>query len=318
MNLRETASFIKAHDNFIILTHRRPDGDTVGSAAALCHALRSLGKTAFILKDEGISPKLQPFTQGLIAPMGFRAETAVAVDIADEKLFTLEAESFFGMVDLCIDHHPSNAFYAKNTLLDSDVSATGLVVYRLIRELGIVLDKNIAAAIYLAAATDTGCFKYSNTTPECHRVAAQCMETGIDFHHINTQFFVVKTPARLAIESEIFSRLIMSQDGKIATSYLTREFIDGINADADDMDNLSTLLMQVESAVYGILLTENTEKGTYRLSVRTREGANACDICLQFDGGGHARAAGGTICGELQECITKVITVAREDIEKNV
>ena len=107
MDLNSAASFLKAHDNFIILTHRRPDGDTVGSAAALCRALRRLGKTAFVLKNSGISPKLELFTEGLVAPEGFRAETVVAVDIADEKLFTLEAESFFGMVDLCIDHHPS-------------------------------------------------------------------------------------------------------------------------------------------------------------------------------------------------------------------
>ncbi len=318
MNLKETASFLKAHDNFMILTHRRPDGDTVGSAAALCHALRRFGKTAFILKDEGISPKLEPFTEGLIAPEEFRAETVIAVDIADEKLFTLEAESFFGVVDLCIDHHPSNVFYAKNTLLDSDASAAGLVVYRLIKELGIALDKTIAEAVYLAASTDTGCFKYSNTTPECHRVAAECMEAGADFHYINTQFFVVKTPARLAIESEIFSRLKMSDDGKIAISYLTREFIDSINADADDMDNLSSLMMQIESAVCGILLTENTTRGTYRLSVRTREGASACDICLQFDGGGHQRAAGGAVSGKLKDCIDRLMLAAFEDMKKNV
>ena len=318
MDLNSAASFLKAHDNFIILTHRRPDGDTVGSAAALCRALRKLGKTAFVLKNSGISPKLELFTEGLVAPEGFRAEMVVAVDIADEKLFTLEAESFFGMVDLCIDHHPSNSFYAKNTLLDSDASATGLVVYRVIKELGVAFDTSIAEAIYLAASTDTGCFKYSNTTPECHRVAAECMEAGADFHYINTQFFVVKTPARLAVESEIFARLIMSDDGKIAISYLTREFVDRIQATADDMDNLSSLMMQVETAVCGILLTENTNLGTYRLSVRTREGASACEICLQFDGGGHARAAGGAINGKLQDCINRLMTAAREEIEKNV
>ena len=318
MNLKETASLIKAHDNFIILTHRRPDGDTVGSAAALCRALRKLGKTAFILKDGEIGGKLMPFLQGLTADKSFCAEVTVAVDIADEKLFTLEAESFFGNVDLCIDHHPSNTFYAKNTLLDSSASATGMVIYRIIKELELPLDKDIAEAIYLACATDTGCFKYSNTTPECHNIAADCINAGADFHHINTEFFVVKTPARLAIEGEIFSRLIMSEDGKIAISVLSRGFVDGINATSDDMDNLSSLLMQIGSALCGMLLTENTQRGTYRLSVRTRKGSSACNIGLLFDGGGHERAAGGKIDGELEDCIDRLMKAAREDIEKNV
>jgi phosphoesterase RecJ-like protein len=240
------------------------------------------------------------------------------VDIADEKLFTLEAESFFGNIDLCIDHHPSNTFYAKNTYLDSSASATGILVYRLIMELGVSMDKDIAEAVYLACATDTGCFKYSNTTPECHVIAAECMKAGADFHHINTQFFVVKTPARLAIEGEIFSRLVTVDDGKIAISVLSRDFIDGINATSDDMDNLSSLLMQIESALCGMLLTENTEKDNYRLSIRTREGSSACNIGLLFDGGGHQRAAGGRIEGKLEDCIGRLIKAAREDMEKNV
>ena len=318
MNLSRAASLIKAHNNFIILTHRRPDGDTVGSAAALCRALRKLGKTAFILQDGECGQKLKPFLQGLTADKSFSAELTIAVDIADEKLFTLEAESFFGMVDLCIDHHPSNVFYAKNTLLDSDAPAAGVVVYRLIKELGVELDKDIAEAVYLACSTDTGCFKYSNTTAECHRIAAECMECGADFHRINTQFFVVKTPARLAVESEIFSRLVMSEDGKIAISVVSRDFIEKVNADSDDMDNLSSLLMQIESAVCGILLTENTQRDTYRLSVRTRHGASACNIALLFDGGGHERAAGGRIEGTISDCIDRLMKAAREDIEKNV
>lgn len=318
MNLSQAASLIKAHNNFIIITHRRPDGDTVGSAAALCRALRKLGKTAFILENGESSPKLLPFLQGLTADNIFSAELTVAVDIADEKLFSLEAESFFGNIDLCIDHHPSNTFYAKDTLLDSSAPATGVVVYRLIKELGIAVDKDIAEAVYLACSTDTGCFKYSNTTPECHNIAAECMECGADFHRINTQFFVVKTPARLAIESEIFSRLVMSDDGKIAISVLDQDFIEKVNATSDDMDNLSSLLMQIESAICGILLTENTQRGNYRLSVRTRHGASACNIGLLFDGGGHERAAGGKIEGTLADCVDRLMNAAREDIEKNV
>lgn len=134
MTLRETAGFLKAKDNFIILTHRRPDGDTVGSAAALCLALRDIGKTAYMSFNDGITPRLESFAEGLFAPEGYACDTVVAVDIADEKLFCLSDEQYKGKVDLCIDHHPTNTNYAKNVLLQEHEAATGAVIWQLDRK----------------------------------------------------------------------------------------------------------------------------------------------------------------------------------------
>ncbi len=314
MTLRETVSFLKANDNFIILTHRRPDGDTVGSAAALCRALREVGKRAYLSFNDGITRRLAPFCEGLFAPEGYEPAVAVAVDIADEKLFCQSDECYRGKVDLCIDHHPTNTRYSEHLLLQEREAATGAVVWQLIGELGITKTREICNAVYLAIATDTGCFKYANTTPLCHRAAADCIELGADFHPINTAFFVVKTPARLALESELFASLTMSDCGRACTAVISRDFIEQVNADMDDLDNLSSLLMQLEQIKVGALLTENVSRGSYKLSVRSRAPINAAAICAKFDGGGHERASGGSISGTKHACVSALMQAMTEEL----
>ena len=314
MTLMETVSFLKANDNFMILTHRRPDGDTVGSAAALCRALRALGKTAFLSANDGITKRLAPFAEGLFAPAGYAPDTVVAVDIADEKLFCASDEHYKGKVDLCIDHHPTNTGYAKHLLLQAEEAATGAVVWQITGELGADKTREICNAVYLAIATDTGCFKYANTTPCCHHAAAECIELGADFHPINTAFFVVKTPARLALESEMFAGLVTSRDNRACAAVISRDFIEKVNADMDDLDNLSSLLMQLEQVKVGALLTENVQRGTYKLSVRSRAPVNAAAICKKFDGGGHERASGGSVSGSREYCVSALMQAMTEEL----
>ena len=174
--------------------------------------------------------------------------------------------------------------------------------------------KQICNAVYLSIATDTGCFKYSNTTPLCHRAAADCIELGADFHPINTAFFVVKTPARLALETEMFSSLAMSECGRACVAVISRDFINKVNADMDDLDNLSSLLMQLQQIKCGALLTENVQKGTYKLSVRSRAPINAAAVCARFDGGGHERASGGSITGAKEYCINALMQAMTEEL----
>ena len=314
MTLRETVSFLKESDNFIILTHRRPDGDTVGSASALCRGLRGIGKCAYLSDNDGVTRRLAPFAEGLFAPEGYTPDTVIAVDIADEKLFCASDGHYCGKVDLCIDHHPTNTQYARHLLLDQGEAATGAIVWQLIGEIGADKTREICNAVYLAIATDTGCFKYSNTTPLCHRAAAECIELGADFHPINTAFFVVKTPARLALESEMFGSLVMSECSRACIAVISRDFIERTQADMDDLDNLSSLLMQLEQIKVGGLLTETKQRGTYKLSVRSRAPVNAAAVCAKFDGGGHARAAGGSLSGSREDCVSALMQAMTEEL----
>ena len=134
MTVFETAEFLRGHDNYLILTHTRPDGDTMGCAAALCRALRGIGKQAFVLPNPEVTPLFSNYVEGLTCDEGYQPHTVVCVDIAARSMFPLNAQQYLDKVELTIDHHPSQEFYAKNTLLDASCAACGEIVYEVAGE----------------------------------------------------------------------------------------------------------------------------------------------------------------------------------------
>lgn len=204
MTRLEMAQALRAHDNYIILTHRRPDGDTLGSAAGLCLGLRALGKNAWVLKNRQLTPKLAPFTEGLVTDTCPEHATVLSVDIASLGLLSFDAAEL-GLGDqiaLAIDHHGSNDLTAPK-LVESDRAACGEIILELLELLGVPLTEKLANALYLAISTDTGCFKYSNTTAHTHEAAARLIHAGADTYPINKTFFDTKSFARLRLEAEL-------------------------------------------------------------------------------------------------------------------
>ena len=202
MTVFETAEFLRAHDNFLILTHTRPDGDTVGSAAGLCRTLRSIGKQAFVLPNPEMTPLFSNYLDGLTCGEDYTPETVVCVDIAARTMFPLNAQQYLDKVDLTIDHHPSQEFYARHTLLDAACAACGEIVYLVAKELG-SLDTPTAEALYVAVSTDCGCFAYGNTKAHTHRVAAELIDCGIDLPYLNKRHFRTKSWKRMQLEAAI-------------------------------------------------------------------------------------------------------------------
>ena len=174
MNCKETARFLRERDNYLILTHKRPDGDTIGCAAALMELLRGMGKTAWLLENRDATKLFQEYLEGRTAPADFVPDTVVSVDVASLGLLPPNADPYKGRIDLAIDHHPSQEFFARETWLESDKAACGELVYALAAELD-GLSQAVAIPLYVAVSTDTGCFVYSNTTANTHRVAAELM-----------------------------------------------------------------------------------------------------------------------------------------------
>jgi phosphoesterase RecJ-like protein len=281
-------------DHFLILTHRRPDGDTIGSAAALAHILRGLGKRAWVAPNEDLTPRYAAFVAAFYPPPEAVFDTIIAVDIADEGLFCGSMEGYKGRVELCIDHHPSNRLYAGQTWLEPKASATGEMIFSLAEALGARLTVPMLTAVYLALLTDTGCFLYSNTTPLAHRIAAQCIEAGVDYHGLNTEFYRKKTRARFLVERAMFASLRFSRDGTVAGATLTRADIDSAGATEDDLDNLASQIIALEGVACAVLATE-LKSGESKISVRTAAPLDASALCAPFGGGGHARAGGCTL-----------------------
>ena len=311
MDYREAAAFLKAHDNYLILTHKRPDGDTIGCAAGLCRALRKLGKTAHILPSLDATSSLAGYLDGLTAPEGFEPDTVVSTDVATVNLLPDNAQPYKGRIDLAIDHHPSNEFFAKETCLEADKAACGEIIWKICTELG-VMDGDIAAPLYVAVSTDCGCFVYANTTPHTHKVAAALMEQGIPFQALNKKHFRTKTMPRMKLESLILQNMHLYHGGTVAVAPVSLDMMAQAGATSEDTDDLAAFLGQIEGVLHTATIREH-EGGQCRISMRTKaELLNATRVCARLGGGGHKAASGCTVQGTVEEA-EKAILAAIDD-----
>ncbi len=290
MTLNETRDLLLKHNDFTVLTHRHPDGDTVGSAAALCLALKAAGKRARLFANAEISPKLAPFFA--MAPNEGRGRFVVAVDFSTSSQLP---EGWKGKVDLFIDHHVENAGESWDGLRDQTAGACGDIILDLCRGMPGEKPKEYYDCLYLAVSTDTGGFKFSNCGEREHRAAAECIAGGCDCAAINKNIFILKSPGRIKNEAEVLGEARLFADGRAAFSRVSLEMKKRSNN--DETDNLSSLLMQIEGVRCGVLATEN-EDGTLRISVRSDAPFNSGELCRAFGGGGHDRAAGCTLRSE--------------------
>ena len=188
LTVSETAALLRTFDNVLILTHIRPDGDTVGCAAALCAGLRALGKIAYLLPNSGLTDTTAPYFSPYTAPADFVPEKIVSTDIATVGLFPDNAKPYVGRVDLAIDHHPSFEYFGKENIVRPEAAACGELLYDILASLG-PITLEIALPLYVAISTDTGCFAYNTTPAQTHAVAAALMRTGIDYKTVNKVFF---------------------------------------------------------------------------------------------------------------------------------
>ena len=311
LNYEQAAAWLLERDNYLILTHVRPDGDTVGCAAGLCLALREQGKTAHILPDPNTSAIYTPYLEGLLAPEGYTPDTVVAVDMAARSMFHEAAKPWLDRVDLTFDHHPSQEFYAKNTCLDADRAACGQLIYDTVRQWGPV-SKEVALPLYVAVSTDCGCFVYSNTDAACHRVAADLMETGIDFYPINRKHFRTKSLKRLQLESMLTAGMQVFDNGTMAMVTLTLDMIDSVRATEEDLDDISAFVGQIEGVRTGITVRQLTPERC-KISLRTEPGdLNASKVCGLLSGGGHAAAAGASVDGSPEETQAAILSAIRQ------
>ena len=310
MTAAQAAAFLTAHDNYLILTHVRPDGDTIGCAAGLCRALRQIGKTAYVLENPQATSLFTPYFSGLTAPEGYTPETVVSTDIAARGLFPENAQAYLERVDLAIDHHPSQEFFARETCLDSKKAACGELVYEIVQQL-CPLTPEIGEALYVAVSTDCGCFVYSNTSPGTHRVAAALMESGFDPYPVNRKFFRTKSFKRLKLEGMLAAGMELLDGGETAIVSLTLEMLAQVGAEERDIDDISAFVGQVEGVRNGIALRE-LRPGVVKLSLRSDPGdLNASAVCGLLGGGGHAAAAGATVEGGMAAARLAVLDAIR-------
>ena len=310
MTVQETAAWLKEHDRYLILTHRRPDGDTIGCGAGLCAALRALGKTAWMLPNDGVTATFACYAQPYWAPEGYAHEQVVSVDIASLGLLPANAEPYKNCIALAIDHHPSHEGFGARSCVDPDRAACGELVYDICEALG-VMNEEIALPLYVAVSTDTGCFVYANTTPDTHRVAAALMEQGDFAPQVNKRCFRTKSRRRLRLESAVISGMEFLDEGTTVIAAVPLELMARLEATEGDAEELSALGGQIEGVRVSVTLRE-LPGGKCKVSLRTDGSLNATQTCALLGGGGHAMASGATVRGSLEEAKTAVLAAIRQ------
>ncbi len=297
LTLNDTLEYIKEHDGYLLVTHIRPDGDTLGSAAALCRILRKFGKTAYVYDNPQTTSKYAVWTGPYIAPKDFAPACVIGIDLASERLFPkgLPEDTRF---DLCIDHHPTNTGYADRLFCQPDKASCGELILQIAKALDL-LDPETASLLYVAVSTDCGCFVYGNTTAETHRAAAELIDAGADHKPLNVSLFRQTSFARLMLEGLIFSNMRQYADGKLSVAVVTLEMMERSGATEDDCDDLASLAGRVEGSYVSATIRELGPKEC-KVSLRSGELFDVSAICSLHGGGGHRMASGCTICADVE------------------
>jgi len=305
VNASETAALLRTADNILILTHQYPDGDTLGSGYALCHALTALGKTVRVECSDSIPARYGYMFDGLTS-RDFEPDFICAVDVADVQLLGNKLSKYADSIELCIDHHPSNTHYARKLFLEADYAAASMLVHEVIQELGVPVTDTIASCLYTGIATDSGCFQYTNTTAYTLRIAAELLEAGAQNGMINRVMFGTKTRQRVELERLALSGIKYHFDGRCAVMPLTRKIVEQSGAGSDDMEGLSPIPRQIEGVWVGVTMRE-LENGDFKVSLRSGHQVNVSAVCQTLGGGGHVRAAGCTLKGPVDAAVTQIL-----------
>ncbi|HJB41204.1 MAG TPA: bifunctional oligoribonuclease/PAP phosphatase NrnA [Candidatus Gemmiger avicola] len=313
---RQTAVLrLRGAEDVLILCHKNPDGDTIGCAGALCLALKALGKNAAVLCSDPI-PSLYDFMGLELFDSSFTPGFVVAVDVASIQLFgdRNNVQKYAEHVDLCIDHHASNSGYAYETLLDPGAAAACELMIDVIEEMGVPLTPAIADCLYTGISTDTGCFRFSSTTARTHKAAARVMEAGANIEMLNARLFESRSRGRIEIEKMALESLEYFFDGRCAMICLTWDQIVTSGVAGAELEDLTSLPRSIEGVEVGLTLRQQKD-GSYRISIRTAGAVDACAIARHLGGGGHARAAGCEISGNLDNARYAVLGEVRKELE---
>ena len=305
LTVSETAALLRTFDKVLILTHIRPDGDTVGCAAALCARLRALGKTAYLLPNPGLTDTTAPYFAPYAAPDGFVPEKVVSTDIATLGLFPDNAKPYENRVDLAIDHHPSFEHFGKANIVRPQAAACGELIYDILAALG-PITPDMALPLYVAVSTDTGCFAYANTTAHTHAVAAALLRTGIDYRAVNKLCFRTKTRKRMQLEAAMLGACEFYDRDRIAVLSVPISLMERVAATESDAEELSSLGGQIQGVDCAVTMRE-LRPDVWKMSVRTGDRVNATRVCQLLGGGGHAAAAGCTVEAPWPEAKRRIL-----------
>ena len=308
LNLQQLCERICENRKTLIIYHVRSDADAVGSAFALRELLRVMNIPAFCACADEIPDRLRFLTDGvqgsvlLEEDMGLDHERVISVDSASPA----QLGDLFGRlrrnVDLMIDHHAKGTVYADH-YMDADACATGEIIYEMAKYLlatGKILSipMRVIHLVYAAMASDTGCFRYSNASARALRVAAELIEAGADREEINRCLFESKSLGQLRAEGEAARRLLLHEDGRIASVTFPYSLKCELGIANEEMETVIDIPRSVAGVQVAFVVRQSEENGAFRVSMRSTSACDVSAVCAKFGGGGHKRAAGCSVEAE--------------------
>lgn len=304
-SLNEIAQVMDKADKILFLTHVIVDGDSAGTAAALCRVMRERGKTAHIFTGEKLPDNISfleyvDFIKDENSLLD-EYDIAAAIDCSDMTRFEKRMEYFKrGKITVNIDHHETNDCYADYNYVDSSAAATGEIVFNLIETAGWNLSPKAAEGLYTAIVTDTGQFQYSSTTSGTHRIAAALHDAGIDLNYISTNVYQNVRKNKYIIQGEIFKTLEFRENDRFAIAFSDIDMLERTKSEIQDTDGIVELIRNIDTVEVAAFAKE-TAPGVMKLGFRSKYDLNVAELAAKFGGGGHAKASGCTICGGIED-----------------
>lgn len=306
----ETISFLRERDGFLLGCHTQPDGDAIGSLLALGLSLEAVGKRVEMVLPGGVSTVFR-FLEGTekISPEASRRpEVVISLDCAERSRLCLPEWVFdHNPLVLNIDHHISNDSFGDLNLIFPDLAATGQIVYGLLKTGEFPIDQRIAVAVYTAVATDTGFFRFSNTSGEVIKLAAELVDKyQFSPSYIAEHVYEERTYLSVRLMGAVLSTLQLSEDKKVSWMVMDQEALERFPVELEETENFVNYASSIRGVEVGLLFKE-IQPGEVKVSWRSKEPVDVSILAANFGGGGHARAAGCTLNGSVSEAVDKVL-----------
>jgi phosphoesterase RecJ-like protein len=303
---------IRKATKVFLIAHVDPDGDTIGSTLALAHALRSMGKDCSLACCDPVPVTLSylPGVEWFGTPQVADHDLIIAVDVSDRGRL---GPAYGHVVELDIpllniDHHVTNTGFGTINLVSTDAVATSEIIFDLLRDLDIPLDRLLATCLLAGIVTDTRSFTTSSTTPRALEVSSELLKAGASLIEVNENYYKNKSLGTLRLWGKILDQ--MELEGRLVWSVNSLEMRQQCNADSGNGDGIVNLLASVHEASAAIVFVER-EKQRIEISIRSRPGVDISSIALHFGGGGHPQAAGAVLEGDLDQVIPEVLRKAQ-------
>lgn len=316
MGINKISKMLFESKNILILPHVSADGDAIGSCLALYNGLIKLGKNPLICTEEKV-PLTFTYLQGAENIVVFNEysenlknenfDCAISLDSGDFERLGKRGDLFSNILNTAnIDHHRTNTFFAKFNYVDIKSASTGEIVFELINNMGIELDKAISESIYNAIISDTGGFRFSNTTSKTHEIAAKLLSLGVDNAEISRKLFDTTSFEKIKLISLAAGKIELYSDGKIAIIELTNEMLKESGASQEDSDGIVNIVRNLMGVEVGVLIKDKAE-GEVKVSMRSNYYVDVSEIACELGGGGHMRAAGYSVYKPINEAKQDII-----------